>query len=273
MVAGHRSLSDIYLRVLAPALVSVGESWCSGEIGVAEEHLATQIVIEQMNRLRSLFVVSEKRSPYRVLVACLEGERHFVGARMVADLCLLRGWSVDFLGPDTPTTALVEMAKKRHSHLVAVSATMAQCKALVPPLIEKLEKLTPAPNVVLGGQLFAADPSPDVLRRGCVTARDAAEGVELIGRFLRADRPKAVLKEYLLALGRRVRDLRTRKAWTQEQLAEATRVTRVCIVAVEGGRQNVSMDILVRLANALSVAPEVLLSGEEDLVNVPRREA
>ena len=90
-------------------------------------------------------------------------------------------------------------------------------------------------------------PLPVSLQRGCVIARDATDGIELIGKLLRADRPKAVLKEYLLVLARRVRELRTKKGWTQEQLAEATRVTRVCIVAVEGGKQNLSMDILVRL--------------------------
>jgi UDP-N-acetylglucosamine 1-carboxyvinyltransferase len=69
------------------------------------------------------------------------------------------------------------------------------------------------------------------------------------------------LKEYQLVLARRVRELRTHRGWTQERLAEATKVTRVCIVAVEGGKQNVSMDILIRLANALGVAPESLLSA------------
>jgi MerR family transcriptional regulator, light-induced transcriptional regulator len=271
LVAGHRSLFDIYLQVVAPALKSVGDSWCSGELGVGQEHLATQIVIEQMDRLRSLFVVPEPRSPYRVLVACVEGEQHFIGARMVADLCLLKGWAVDFLGPDTPASALVDMAKRRYSHLVALSATMEQGMTRVLGVLDELAALAPAPSLVLGGQLFAANATPVSLRRSCAIARDAAEGIDLIGKLLRADRPKAVLKEYLLGLGRRVRVLRTKKGWTQEHLAEVARVTRVCIVAVEGGKQNVSMDILVRLANALGVAPEVLLSPGDDIVKVPRR--
>ena len=70
LVAGQSSLLEIYLQVIAPALVSIGDSWCSGEIGVGDEHLATQIVVQQMDRLRSLFVAPEPRSPYRVLVAC-----------------------------------------------------------------------------------------------------------------------------------------------------------------------------------------------------------
>jgi len=63
LLAGQRSLLEIYLEVIAPALVRIGGSWCRGDVGVGEEHLATQIVIEQMDRLRSLFVPPEPRSP------------------------------------------------------------------------------------------------------------------------------------------------------------------------------------------------------------------
>jgi transcriptional regulator with XRE-family HTH domain len=82
-----------------------------------------------------------------------------------------------------------------------------------------------------------------------------------------------MLREYLLTLARRVRELRTNRGWTQEKLAEATRVTRICIVAVEGGKQNVSMDILIRLANALSVPPDVLLSSEASAPRLSRKNA
>ena len=100
------------------------------------------------------------------------------------------------------------------------------------------------------------------LNSRCEIAKDLLSGVGLIGVLLRADRPKSVLKEYQIVLARRVRDLRTQRGWTQEHLAEVTQVTRACINAVEGGKQNVSMDILVRMANALEVAPEKLLSAD-----------
>ena len=64
-------------------------------------------------------------------------------------------------------------------------------------------------------------------------------------------------------MGRRVRDLRQQAGWTQEQLAKATRLTRAYIVAVEGGKQNVSMDVVIRVANGLGVAPDQLLAMEE----------
>lgn len=263
LLSSQQTLGDIYLKVITPALEGVGELWCRGDIGIGEEKLATQIVIAQMDRLRALFTRRDFRSPYRVMVACVEGEFHFIGARMIADLCLSRGWNVDFLGPNVPNDALIDVIKGRHPQVLALSLTIAGGLAKARDVIEAFDRIAPSLRVVLGGLGVPLHAQGRSFGRYCEITRDAVEGVSTISKLLRADRPGAVLKEYQLVLARRVRDLRTQKGWTQEKLAEATRVTRVCIVAVEGGKQNVSMDILVRLANALGVAPETLLAVEE----------
>jgi DNA-binding XRE family transcriptional regulator len=97
-------------------------------------------------------------------------------------------------------------------------------------------------------------------KRFCAIASDAAEGVRLARTLLNTETPKAVLHEYLAELGRRVRELRTRRGWTQQSLAAATGLTRAYLVAVEGGRQNVTLDVIIRIANALAVSPDQLLS-------------
>lgn len=262
ILSAQQVLGDIYLRVITPSLVHVGDLWCRQDIGIGQQKLATEIVVSQMDRLRAAYTRRDARSHCRVLVSCVEGERHFIGARMVADLCLCRGWNVDFLGPDVPHDALIEMIKQRRPQVVAVSITMSGGLAKARALSEAVERLAPSVRILVGGQGVPIDSAGREFRQHCETARDAVEGVSTIGKLLRADCPGAALKDYQLVLARRVRDLRTRKGWTQERLAEATRVTRVCIVAVEGGKQNVSMDILIRLANALEVAPEMLLSVE-----------
>ena len=115
-----------------------------------------------------------------------------------------------------------------------------------------------APKILLGGPAMRNEWPSDAI---CAVARDALEGVQLAGKLLKSGRPKAVLKEYLIGLGRGVRDLRNKKGWTQEQLAESARLTRVSIVAIEGGKQNISMDVVLRLANSLGTSPEDLLSS------------
>jgi DNA-binding XRE family transcriptional regulator len=163
------------------------------------------------------------------------------------------------------------MVKKRAPQVVALSATMAPGVEHARRLIGALLALANPPRIILGGQAITSLPASQAFGAGCVVARDAVDGLEIALKFLRANRPKVILKEYLLALGRRVRDLRSKKGWTQEQLADGARVTRVCIVAVEGGKQNVSMDIVVRLANALGVSPEGLMTYGDEPAQVSGR--
>ena len=271
-LAARHSTAEIYLHLIAPAMAQIGDSWCRGATTVGSEHLATQIVLKHMDQLRSLHAAENRHSAHRILVACVEGEEHFIGARMMADLCCANGWSVDFLGPNTPTDDLLDMTKRRRPSLVALSATMGQGMDHVHRLLEAFGKLAEIPKVLLGGQAFTNIRSLSAQNVNCRIATDILNGIELAKALVQQDRPKAaVLREYLLALGRRIRELRNQKGWTQEQLADASRVTRVCIVAVEGGKQNVTMDIVVRIANALEIPPERLLTSEDTILPVQRR--
>lgn len=261
LVTGKYSLADIYMSLIIPALESIGDSWCAGSVGIGQEKLATQIVLAQMDGLRAKFV-SERRSSFRVMVSCVEGEAHYIGARMFADLCLARGWWVDFLGPDVPNLAIVDMARRRYPQLLALSLTMDRGIEHASKLASELELLSAPPKLLLGGQ-GANGPDTRFYGHSAVhIVGDLSSGLDFAAELQRSERPKTILREYLTALGKKVRRLRADKGWTQEQLAEAAKVTRVCIVAVEGGKQNLSMDIVVRLANALSVTPQGLLTGD-----------
>jgi methanogenic corrinoid protein MtbC1/DNA-binding XRE family transcriptional regulator len=263
LLAARYSAQDIYFHLIEPAMVQVGDLWCRGDIGVGSEHLATQIVLKQLDQLRFMQPAPARHMWHRVLVACVEGEEHFVGARMLADLCAVMGWSVDYLGPNTPSDSIIEMVRQRKSRLLTLSATIASGVEHIHRIVEKLATLAEVPRLIVGGAAVAKMAGWRVGKVQCSVVNNILQGIELAQTLLRRDRPKAVLREYLLDLGRRVRELRNQKAWTQEQLAEASHVTRVCIVAVEGGKQNVSMDIVVRIANALETAPERLLVGND----------
>src|SRR6185369_10991856 len=57
----------------------------------------------------------------RVLLACVAGNHHALGLRMVADAFLLGGWDVQYLGADVPTSAIVGHAEERPADLVGLS--------------------------------------------------------------------------------------------------------------------------------------------------------
>lgn len=54
-------------------------------------------------------------------------------------------------------------------------------------------------------------------------------------------------------LGTKVRNLRTARDWSQEQLAEHAAIHATYVSGIERGRRNVSIDILYRLADAFDV--------------------
>jgi methanogenic corrinoid protein MtbC1/DNA-binding XRE family transcriptional regulator len=259
LIAKRASVADIYLEVLAPAMFHIGELWCDGNANVAQEHLATQLTLGQMDKLRLIQSIPRSLS-YRVMVCCVEGEHHFIAARMTADLFQMEGWQVDFLGPDVPTAALIEIVIARRPNLLALSTTLQSNLRRTRALVKKIRKLPGAPYIIVGGQAALGDNSGKNKLQGIETATNVIEGVRLAKKILAPDRPKAILSDYLKELGRRVRDLRQKTGWTQEQLAKATRLTRAYIVAVEGGKQNVSMDVVIRVANGLGVPPERLLA-------------
>ena len=78
------SIVDIYLGILVHTQDELGHAWFAGKVNVAQEHLGTQITLDQMDRLR--FQISPRsKLGFRVAITTVEGDSHFVGARMVAD--------------------------------------------------------------------------------------------------------------------------------------------------------------------------------------------
>jgi len=62
-------------------------------------------------------------------------------------------------------------------------------------------------------------------------------------------RPDAVVTE----LGKRIRQLRSDKSWSQERLAEQAGMHRTYVWGIEQGARNPSVRHLVRVADALGV--------------------
>jgi XRE family transcriptional regulator, regulator of sulfur utilization len=54
-------------------------------------------------------------------------------------------------------------------------------------------------------------------------------------------------------LGRRIRQLRDRKGWTQEQLAEHADIQKTYLAETENGKRNPSLKHLQKLAKAFHV--------------------
>ena len=164
--AGH-SLPDLYLRVIAPALLEVGRLWARGELTVGEEHAITE------NTLQLMASLTPARRPdpppvgrTRCLVLTAGADTHVIGARMVADLLSVAGFAVEFLGPNLSVSSVLEGIRRQPCALVAVSVTVKEHLRAAEELIRAI-RANPdlqCVKVMAGGQAFAASGSsrPDI---------------------------------------------------------------------------------------------------------------
>jgi methanogenic corrinoid protein MtbC1 len=151
--------SDIYLQILAPAMVAIGELWERNELTVAEEHLATAITERLIASLSPSFEPAGTCGALgTALIGCVAGERHMLGARMLADLLRLRGWRVLDLGADVPGADWVKLAARFHADLAAISVNMPGNLASARELVAQLRAANPSILVLVGGAVFNQQP-------------------------------------------------------------------------------------------------------------------
>ena len=122
-LAAGVSVPDLYLHILQPAQHQIGRLWEENRIGVAEEHLATAISQLVLAHLYP-FLPRAPDNGQRVLIACVAGELHDMGARITADFFEMAGFGVRLLGADVPTESLVAMTREAPPDLLVLSTTM-----------------------------------------------------------------------------------------------------------------------------------------------------
>lgn len=153
------SIRDIYKQVFERSQREVGRLWQMNQISVAQEHFctaATQMIMSQLYP----YIFKGARKDHSLVVACVGGELHEIGARMVADLFELDGWDSTFLGANTPTEGIVAMVKDRRTEVVAISATMTFNIPHVVDIMRALrEKVSHPLQILVGGYAFNLSPT------------------------------------------------------------------------------------------------------------------
>ena len=247
----------IYLGILAPALVEVGEAWRHGELSIAQEHLATNVTLEQMGHIRDAVRrrehIAAEVVAAEVVVAAVAGEMHFIATRMIADLFHFDGWPVVHLGADTPSADLVDLVRERESDLVVLSLSHPDRIGTAQDAAERLKALAHGPVVFVGGAGI-----PDAEQGGIggadLVSSSPTEAVRTARALLGIRRERPTLDIQLGALGRRVQELRKQRGWSQQRLASAAGLDRTYLGTVEQGKQNITIGAALKLADALDTS-------------------
>lgn len=109
--------------MIQPALYGIGRLWQENRISVAQEHLATAI---SQNVLARAYMQAEFAPPNgrHAVFACVAGNQHSLGLRMLSDVFETAGWDAIYLGADVPLPDLIRLLDARRPQLLAISLSL-----------------------------------------------------------------------------------------------------------------------------------------------------
>ena len=176
---------DIYLHVFQRSQYEIGRLWQSNQISVAQEHLctaATQLIMSQLYP----FIFGTERKNRRIVAACVGGDLHEIGIRMVADFFEMAGWDTFYLGADVPSASIVQTVIDRRAQVLAVSATLLTHFGSVGELIAEVRANRACAELIIlvGGHPFNV--VPDLWREVGADgyAADAVRTIDLADQLL-----------------------------------------------------------------------------------------
>ncbi len=142
---------DIYEKIIQRSMYRIGELWDKCRLSIAEEHVASEITRELLP------VVKAQKAKHllpgkRIVITCVQKERHEIGARIIADYFELNGWDSVFVGTNLPNRNLIEFVNKRNPDLIGVSNNFYLNVTGLLELIDMIKNIRSEQKIIIGGQ-------------------------------------------------------------------------------------------------------------------------
>lgn len=147
----------IYKHLFYPFQIELGHMWHQNKISIAQEHYATAATQYIMSLMYDKILTTPKTDK-SLLATCVSGELHEMGIRMICDYLECYGWNTYFLGSNMPNHGILQMARDKNPHVIAISCTMTYQIPKVVDLISMLRKNGLDTPMLVGGYPFNLDP-------------------------------------------------------------------------------------------------------------------
>jgi excisionase family DNA binding protein len=177
-LASGADLRSVYLDLLGPAMVEIGDRWAIAEVDVADEHRATAVAQRLLGRVGPRFRHRGRRRG-TVVVGAVAGDLHALPSAVVADLLRDARFDADDLGASVPPASFVTAALRADRlRGVGVVATVSSHADGVAATISALREANVRVPVVVGGAAMSV--SLAQAAGADAFTRTAAEVVELM---------------------------------------------------------------------------------------------
>ena len=157
--------------LIIPLVYKVGDLWHSGEIRVANEHLASSVIRGFLFNLLESYSLNDS-APVMV-TATPRGQEHELGALIAGVVAASSGWKVIYLGSNLPAEEIGAVVSHFNARVVALSIVYPNDDIHLKYELKKSKNLLPdGVSIIVGGR--AASGYYDVLDEiGAIVVKDS----------------------------------------------------------------------------------------------------
>ena len=140
------TVETVLQAVILPYLHNLGERWEAGEVSVAHEHFASNLIRGRLLGLAQGW--GQGQGPGAIL-ACVPGERHELGLLAFGVALHRLGWLITYLGTDSPIGPVADISR---SVVPAVVVLLGMTEEGFLDQAREIEKLAKQVQVVIAGR-------------------------------------------------------------------------------------------------------------------------
>lgn len=123
LYANRISHIDLVEKIVFPAFATIGMKWMAGELGIEQEHLASNTAVHAILKLQDHIEKKPKHDGIAVC-GCFEDEYHDIGITCISSILESNGWTTYYLGADLPLESFIDAVEQYVPDIVCVSSTM-----------------------------------------------------------------------------------------------------------------------------------------------------
>jgi 5-methyltetrahydrofolate--homocysteine methyltransferase len=196
-LAAHAPLAIIN-DLLLPAMQEVGDLFGSGRLQLPFVLRSAETMKAAVRHLEPHMERSAAASRGRFVIATVKGDVHDIGKNLVDIILTNNGYTVDNLGIKVPVEQLIEAVRRDRPAAVGMSGLLVKSTLVMRDNLDAFNEAGIDLPVVLGGaaltRLYVERDLRRLYRGPVYYARDAFDGLRLVGAISRGEAPPAPVR-------------------------------------------------------------------------------
>ena len=147
-----QELGQFYRKIFIPTMTKIGDLWEAKKLGVAAEHIASNVAQNLIKNISEKQKVDGKKGS--VLLTTPSGENHSIGCSVLESFLQNKGFNVYNLAPSTPAQHLVDFMITSKPDSIVISVTLEENIKSAQRLVKKIREKSKKIPIYVGGQAF-----------------------------------------------------------------------------------------------------------------------